>query len=188
MSTTTQPRALLIIDYTNDFVADEGVLTTGQPGQHIEHSIVGLANEYLAAGNYVILPTDLHTENDTFHPESKLFPPHNLENTWGRELYGDLQKWYANHQQDDHVYFFDKNRYSAFANSNLDNYLRSRHITDLTLSGVCTDICVLHTAVDAYNKNYTLTIPTSAVASFDPVGHDWALNHFEHTLGASVIH
>ncbi|GEK28023.1 cysteine hydrolase family protein [Furfurilactobacillus siliginis] len=187
MSTITQPRALLIIDYTNDFVADNGALTTGQPGQIIEPSIIKLADAYIAAGDYVIFPTDLHTANDAFHPESKLFPPHNLANTWGRQLYGHLTDWYTKHQQDDHVYSFDKNRYSAFANSNLDNYLRSRHITDLTLTGVCTDICVLHTAVDAYNKDYTLTIPASAVASFNASGHAWALNHFEQTLGANVI-
>ena len=29
-----------------------------------------------------------------------------------------------------------------------------RGITELCLTGVCTDICVLHTAVDAYNLGY----------------------------------
>lgn len=29
------PEALLIIDYTNDFVADSGALSTGKPGQKL---------------------------------------------------------------------------------------------------------------------------------------------------------
>ena len=32
-------RALINIDYTVDFIADEGALTSGKPGQQIEESI-----------------------------------------------------------------------------------------------------------------------------------------------------
>ncbi|MGN1291177.1 MAG: isochorismatase, partial [Levilactobacillus brevis] len=36
-------QALLIIDYTNDFVADSGALTCGQPGQLLAPTITELA-------------------------------------------------------------------------------------------------------------------------------------------------
>ncbi|TKK63904.1 isochorismatase family protein, partial [Enterococcus faecalis] len=49
------------------------------------------------------------------------------------------------------------------------------------------DICVLHTAVDAYNLGYQLMIPERAVASFDEQGHEWALRHFKQTLGATIL-
>lgn len=127
------------------------------------------------------------SKDDPFHPESALFPPHNLANTWGREFYGPLASWYTEHQTDPHVYAFAKNRYSAFANTNLDNFLRERAINALTLTGVCTDICVLHTAVSAYNLNYPLTIPAAAVATFTPNGQEWALAHFKNSLGATII-
>ncbi|AIG66142.1 cysteine hydrolase family protein [Weissella tructae] len=178
--------ALLIIDYTNDFVATDGALTCGEPGQAIANRIVELANEHLAAGNAVILPTDLHEENDPLHPETALFPPHNLADTWGREFYGPLADWVRDHQDDANVYVYPKNRYSSFANTNLDNYLRSRRITSLHLTGVCTDICVLHTATDGYNLDYDLTVHADAVASFSPSGHDWALQHFQNSMGATV--
>lgn len=183
----TQKKALLIIDYTNDFVADEGALTTGKSGQAIQAQILALMNQFYKNGDYVIFPTDLHHKNDPFHPETKLFPPHNLENTWGRHFYDQVQTWFEAHAKSDQVYAYSKNRYSAFANTNLDNYLRSRKIDSLTLTGVCTDICVLHTAVSAYNLDYQLTVPKDAVASFDPVGHQWALTHFKNTLGAKII-
>lgn len=153
----------------------------------IESEILKLANTFQNNGDYVIFPTDLHIENDPFHPETKLFPPHNLKNTWGHELYDQVQIWFNNHQTDKHVYYFDKNRYSAFVNTNLDNFLRTHKICSLTLTGVCTDICVLHTAISAYNLNYQLTIPQNAVASFDQNGHTWALTHFKNSLGAQVI-
>lgn len=180
-------RALLIIDFTNDFVAPEGALSCGEPGQAITAEIVRLAEEFQTRGDFVILPTDLHQENDPYHPETALFPPHNLAGTWGREFVEPLAKWFQANQGAANVLKMDKNRYSAFANTNLENYLRERKITEIHLVGVCTDICVLHTAVDGYNKNFPLVIHQDAVASFNPVGHEWALEHFQKSLGATVI-
>jgi len=180
-------QALLIIDYTNDFVADKGALTCGQPGQVLAQPIVDLADEMLSAGDWILLPTDVHTPHDPYHPESKLFPPHNVRGTWGRELYGPVKTWYGQHQTEPTVKQFDKTRYSSFAGTALDLRLRERHVTTLHLVGVCTDICVLHTAVDAYNLGYHLVIHQAGVASFDQAGHEWALRHFKNALGAEIV-
>ena len=59
-------KALLIIDYTNDFIADDGALTCGKPGQAIEGHILELADEFYQNGDYVIFPTDGHTPNTNF--------------------------------------------------------------------------------------------------------------------------
>lgn len=116
--------ALLIIDYTNDFVSDKGSLTCGKPAQELENEIVNLADSFLKQNKWVIIPTDLHFPGNKYHPETKLFPPHNLPNTWGRQLYGKLQTWYDANKTNDHVIFMDKTRYSAFAGTNLDLILR----------------------------------------------------------------
>lgn len=179
-------KALLIIDYTNDFVAEKGALTAGAPAQAIEKQIITLADQFAAANDFVYLPTDVHTPGDPYHPETKLFPPHNVRGTWGRQLYGGLQPWYDAHKTQQNVTLFDKTRYSSFAGTPLDIWLRERHVDDLHLVGVCTDICVLHTAVDAYNLNYPLTIHQDAVATFTPGGQEWALNHFKTALNATI--
>jgi nicotinamidase-related amidase len=183
----SQTEALLIIDYTNDFVADNGALTCGKPAQILVPNIVTLADNMLADGGWVYLPTDVHQPNDPYHPEIKLFPTHNVRDTWGRDLYGDLKPWFAQHQRDAKVSQFDKTRYSAFTGTDLDLRLRERHITTLHLVGVCTDICVLHTAVSAYNLGYQLVIHENAVATLTDAGQAWALAHFKGVLGATVI-
>lgn len=180
-------QALLIIDYTNDFVDDKGALTCGKPGQDLEEEIFNLAEKMYQNGDRVWFPTDVHKPNDPYHPETKLFPPHNVRGTWGRELYGGLQDWYNDHNDGETVKLFDKTRYSAFAGTDLDLRLRERKIDTLHLVGVCTDICVLHTAVDAYNLNYKLVIHENGVASFDQKGHEWALGHFKNCLGAEIV-
>lgn len=180
-------KALIHIDYTRDFVAPDGALTCGVPGQNIEGKLVELTKQFIDNGDLVVFAIDLHTGDDPYHPETKLFPPHNLAGSEGRKLYGALQEIYESSRHLAHVVWMDKTRYSAFAGTDLEIRLRSRNIEELHLVGVCTDICVLHTAIDAYNKGFKLVIHQDAVASFDPEGHKWALRHFQNCLGASVI-
>lgn len=178
-------KALIVIDYTYDFVADDGKLTCGKPGQAIENNISTLIEQFIEQNDVVVFANDLHVENDPYHPESKLFPAHNIVGTKGRELYGSVKDLYETYK--DRVISFDKTRYSAFAGTNLDILLRERNVEEVILVGVCTDICILHTAVDSYNLGYKITIPEHAVASFNEIGHKWALGHFKSCLGASII-
>ncbi|MCG3088742.1 cysteine hydrolase family protein [Sporosarcina cyprini] len=178
-------KALLVIDYTNDFVAEDGALTCGQPGIDLENYITGLTESFLDGSHVVIMPVDVHEKDDPYHPESKLFPPHNIRGTSGRHPYGKLNELFEKRKEE--IIWMDKTRYSAFAGTDLDIQLRARGIEEIHLVGVCTDICILHTAVDAYNLGYNIVIHERGVASFDAAGHEWALRHFEKTLGASVV-
>ena len=177
--------ALIVIDYTNDFVATNGKLTCGEPGQAIEKKITTLIEQFVTEQNFVFFANDIHYENDPYHPETKLFPPHNIAGTTGRDLYGAVKDVYDKYQKD--VISFDKTRYSCFAGTNLHQMLTERNVKEIHLVGVCTDICVLHTAVDAYNLGYNITVYKDGVASFNEVGHEWALSHFTSSLGANII-
>lgn len=177
-------KALIIVDYTNDFVADNGQLTCGKPAQQIEQAIVDLAKTFEKSGDFIVLATDKHDSNDPFHPESKLFPEHNVMGTVGREFFGQLAQLVHTHPN---WYQMDKTRYSAFFGTNLDSKLRERHINEIHLCGVCTDICVLHTAIAAYELGYNIVVHEQAVASFNEEGHRYALTHLKNVLGANVV-
>jgi nicotinamidase-related amidase len=176
-------KALIVIDYTVDFVI--GKLPCGEPGTAIEDRITEITKQFADRGDFVVMAVDVHDEHDPYHPETKLFPPHNIRNTDGRHLYGKLQHWYEENQQ--RVYWMDKTRYSAFCGTDLELKLRARGILEIHLVGVCTDICVLHTAVDAYNKGFHIVVHEDAVASFNLQGHEWALGHFKGVVGAQVV-
>ena len=49
--------------------------------------------------------------------------------------------------------------------------LRERRVDTVILTGVLTDICVLHTAIDAYNLGYQIEVVKPAVASIWPENH-----------------
>ncbi len=180
-------RALLVVDYTVDFVADDGRPTCGPPGQKLEERLVQLTGEFLQKEDYVVMAVDMHIPDDPFHPESQLFPEHNVVGSAGRRLYGRLDGIVNEYRGAANLYEMDKTRYSAFAGTDLDLRLRARGISEVHLAGVCTDICVLHTAVDAYNLGYAIAVHADAVQSFDPEGHRWALRHFQTVLGATVL-
>ena len=56
-----------------DFIADNGKLTCGKPGQEIENFIVDRIHSYIDHQDEVIFTMDLHYENDQYHPETQLF-------------------------------------------------------------------------------------------------------------------
>jgi len=182
-----EKKALINVDYTVDFVAPDGALTCGDPGQALEQQMTQLTKNFIENGDFTVFAIDVHEKGDKYHPETKLFPPHNIRNTSGRDLFGTLNDVYETYKEAENVYYLDKTRYSAFAGTDLEIKLRERGITEVHIIGVCTDICVLHTAVDAYNKGFKIVIYKDAVASFNQAGHEWALSHFVHTLGATVI-
>jgi nicotinamidase-related amidase len=180
-------KALISIDYTNDFIADDGALTTGSAGQQIEPEILNITESFIKNNQFIVFAIDSHETSDTYHPENSLFPPHNIVGTVGQQLFGHLQQIYQKQRNSTNIYWINKRHYSAFCGTDLDLRLRERHITEIHLIGVCTDICILHTAVDAYNLGYKIVIHKNAVASFDPIGHQWALKHFQNTLGATLV-
>lgn len=179
-------KALLSIDYTYDFVADEGKLTAGKPAQAIADRIAQVTEEAYNNGDYIFFAIDCHDESDDFHPETRLFPPHNIEGTSGRDLFGPLADFYGKSKADPRVFWMDKRHYSAFSGTNLDIRLRERKVTTVVLTGVLSDICVLHTAVDAYHLGYDIEIVSSAIASITEEAHRFALNHFKNVLGATI--
>lgn len=184
---TNMTKALISIDYTVDFVADNGKLTAGKPAQAIAERIAQVTKEAFENGDYIVFAIDGHEEGDDLHPESKLFPPHNIIGTQGRDLYGPLADFYQEHKDHAQVYWMDKRHYSAFSGTDLDVRLRERRVDTVVLTGVLSDICVLHTAIDAYNKGYQIEVVETAIAALTEESHQFALNHLRHVLGAEII-
>lgn len=182
------PKALLVVDYTIDFIASDGKLTVGEPGQKIESAIAEKIKSHADQNHPIIVISDLHDEADVHHPEHELFPPHNLAGSEGRKLYGGIESLVEKiaTEKPGQLIRLDKRRYSAFCGTPVEQILRQEKIDEIEIVGVCTDICVLHTAVDAYNKGFSVFIDEAAVDSFNREAHHVALDHFESVLGFQV--
>lgn len=179
-------KALIIIDYVNDFVETDGKLTCGPPAQDIENNISQIIEEFSKSDDFIVVASDNHDENDIYNPEHNLFPTHCISGTPGCNLYKNVLSA-VNKANPKKLIKIEKLRYSAFAGTNLDLKLRERNISHIYLVGVCSDICVLHTAVDAYNLGYHIYVYENGIASFNAKGHAFALQHFKNALGATII-
>lgn len=83
-----------------------------------------------------------------------------IENTRGAALHPELD-WQAG----DRVVV--KKRYSAFFGTNLDTLLESLGAQELVLCGVNTHACIRMAAIDAYQRDYRVTLAKECIDSLD---------------------
>ena len=96
-----------------------------------------------------------------------------LSKWWGDCIqYGsrewELIKGLAPLDKDDLI---DKNRYSAFFGTELDERLRSRGIEELIITGVMTNCCCETTARDGFVRDYRIFFVSDATATADEELH-----------------
>lgn len=160
-----------------DFIEVDGALETGEPGRAIVNFIKEKIIEYRSKGYPIIYICDSHEIDDK---EFDMFPPHCIRNTDGSEIIRELEVL-----EEDKI--IKKRRYSAFYGTDLDLYLREKGVDEISLVGVCTNICVLYTAADGRNISYKVNVYKDGVASFDIEAHKFALKELKTTLGCNII-
>jgi len=175
--------ALIIVDMSNDFVADEGSLTAGKPAQEIVPYIIEKANEFLANDQVVVVAMDAHQENDEHF---ELWPAHNITGTKGQELYGDLFDWYKEHETNPNVLMQPKTNYNAFFNTGLAGNLKSRNVEKVHVVGVCTDICNYLTIAGADAEGFKTAIHKRGSATFTDLGETF-IQHMKTCFFTDII-
>ena len=166
---------VLVVDMLRGFLEPGHNLYTGDEARAIIPRVQRLLDEELQAGGHALFIRDTHEPDDL---EFQMFPEHCVRGTAETEVVPELAGYPGEHVA--------KNRYSAFYGTDLADRLEALQPEKIIVTGVCTDICVLHTAADARNRDYIVEVPTDCVASFDPDAHRWALQHMERVLGARL--
>ena len=167
--------AVIVIDLANDFVYPGGMIAdAGGPeyqknAQAIITDLSRLLDAARAAGVTVIYTTDAHTPDDS---ELRKWPPHAMAGTKQAEIIAELAP-----KAGDLV--LDKQTYSPFVSSEIDEVLRERGISKLYITGLHTDCCARHTSGDAFQRGYDLVWVTDALAAFTPEAHADGLEYFK---------
>ncbi len=181
-------RVLIVVDMQNDFVNEEGVLAS-QAARDILPFVKERVQAALQAGDEVVFTLDTHLEDDA---EFDKFAPHCVRGTWGQELIPEL-KALVGDQVSEQVHYVEKNRYSAFFQTDLEEYLGLTTSSPLTavdeveIVGVCTNICCYFTAEELANRDVPTKVYEQGVASFDQKAHTFALEQMQSVLGVEVV-
>jgi len=174
-------KAILVVDMLNGF------LRAGDLASARLDSITARLRDHLireqAAGADLVFLADTHAADD---PEFAMFPPHCVEGSGEDEIVPVLADLAAR----GHV--VRKRTFSGFYGTGLDELLKRLAPDVVEVTGVCTDICVLHTVYDLRVRGYAVVVPRDLVETYDAPGHAadeigrFALAHIRDVLGATV--
>ena len=157
-------RALVVVDFQNDFASPDGALSVAG-GDAIAPRI----NELMRSGDYdlVVATRDWHPpDHGSFTQQGGIWPVHCVQDSGGAELHPDLDAAAVD-------VIVDKGQdpgtdgYSGFDGTNLADLLRERGIDQVTVVGLATDYCVKHTALEALQAGFAVTVDTTAVRGVD---------------------
>jgi nicotinamidase-related amidase len=84
------------------------------------------------------------------------------------------------------VAFLVKARHSIFYETQLDYMLRRQGIERIILIGQVTEQCILYSALDAYVRHYSITVPRDAVCHIHEDLADSALRMMEINMAADI--
>jgi len=159
-------RALIIVDYQNDFAAPDGALAV--PGGE---AIAARINELAASGGLavVVATRDWHPPDHgsfvTVRPDAP-WPVHCVAGSPGAQLHPALERELVD-------VVLDKGTdpategYSAFDGTGLADLLRERGADELLIVGLATDYCVKHTALDGLAEGFAVTVDLDGVRAVD---------------------
>lgn len=168
---------LLVVDVQNDFCPG-GALAVPEGDK-----VVPVINQLMERFKVVVASKDWHPKQ-TVHFEK--WPPHCVQHTQGAEFHPQLQ-----HSRIQQVFLKGTGNkddgYSAYeaTNHDLREYLRSKGVTELYVTGLATDYCVKASALDAVKNGFTTYVVTDAVAAVN-VHPDDGANALEEIKNAGV--
>src|SRR5262245_46642158 len=176
------PRALLIIDFQNDFTTGGALEVRG--GDEIAEPVKRLASRF----DHVLATRDWHPpDHASFETEGGPWPVHCVRGTQGAELHPAMRDIELDAIVDVGVERDDEG-YSGFEKSKLADLLRERGVDEVAVVGLATDYCVRASAIDACRDGFKTSVVTDAIRAVEvePGDGERALEEMR-AAGASLV-
>jgi nicotinamidase-related amidase len=165
--------ALIVDDILHDFVYGK---LKSKSAAGIIPSTKRLISAARRAKVPVIYVCDAHLPSD---PEIKLWGPHAMKGTSGARVVDDLKP-----KKGDYV--LEKRVYSSFHETGLDLLLKDLKMDTVVIVGLYSDICVRHSAADAFYRGYKITIPRDCVQSLAEGENERGLEYMKKIYNANI--
>jgi nicotinamidase-related amidase len=172
-------KAIIILDMLNDFVTGE--LRCERAMQVIPN----LRKLVTAAHNHgvpVVYSNDAHLPVD--EEVVAKWGKHAIKGTKGAEVISSLRPTKKD-------YVTEKRTYSGFHETGLDMLLRGLNhgegVKTVIITGLHTNICVRHTAADAFFRGYKIIVAEDGVEAFTQEDHEQGLKYLKDIYNARIM-
>jgi nicotinamidase-related amidase len=172
-------KAVIVLDMLNDFV------TGDLKCERCTHIIPNLKKLVTAARKHnvpVIYSNDAHLPVDEEVVER--WGKHAIKGTKGAEVIPELKPVTKD-------YVVEKRTYSGFHETGLDMLLRDLYkgegVKTVILTGLHTNICVRHTAADAFFRGYKIIIAKDGVEAFTQKDHEEGLRYLKDIYSSKIM-
>lgn len=172
--------ALLVIDMQNAFLK-KGTPIYLPNSERIISATKKLAEKCRDAGMLVIFTQMFHIYPPK--PYFFVFPerrvnnvPFLIEGSEWVEIHPDFKPL-------DGYLIMRKHRYGSFFNTELEFILKAKGIDTVIITGVTSNVCCLHTAMDAFERDFYVIFISDCSASYDEVRHEGTLRTVDHSFG-----
>ncbi|MEM3443006.1 MAG: isochorismatase family cysteine hydrolase [Candidatus Bathyarchaeia archaeon] len=171
--------AIIVIDMLNDFVTGE---LKCERAQRIIPNLKKLVEAARKHDVPVIYSNDAHYPQD-FEVVEK-WGKHAIKGTKGAEVIPELKPTNKD-------YIVEKRTYSGFYETGLDPLLRSLYKGEgaktVVLTGLHTNMCVRHTAADAFFRGYKIIVAKDCVEAFTQEDNEQGLKYLEYVYNAKLL-
>ena len=172
--------ALLVIDVQNFFVEDGAPLGLASAREMIP-ALNSLVTELKEKGCLIIYTRQKHDNFDNNY--KTLFPDHFKED--GKPLLTTDSHWFQIYPKlvnlQDH--FIDKDRYTAFYQTNLELILRANNIENVVITGLATNVCCESTARDAFFRGFNVYFLSDCNVTINDEMHNATLQSIAFAFG-----
>jgi nicotinamidase-related amidase len=171
--------AVIVIDMLNDFVTGK---LEAKRAQHIIPNLKRLVEAARENKVPVVYSNDAHYPQDV--EVTRKWGNHAIKGTKGAEVIPELKPA----EKD---YIVEKRTYSGFYETGLDSLLRSLYKGEgaktVILGGLHTNMCVRHTAADAFFRGYNIIIAKNGVEAFTEKDQEEGLKYLEYVYNAKIM-
>ena len=169
MRSILQKPVLLVIDMQKDFFTDGELCDVRQNLVQNINTVISRAREKDIPIIWVKqeFETDL---SDAFLVMRDKNIKVTIKDTEGAEILDELDR-----KESDLLVI--KKRYSAFFQTPLEEILKKLSPSKLILTGINTHACIRAAAIDAYQRNFRVVIPSDCVHSWDKEHHEVTLKY-----------
>ncbi len=165
--------AFLVIDMLNDYLLPDGLVFCKQCRTIIPNVRAGI--EYARRRGIVVVYVNTRL-SDGGGPLAGKWGMHAETGTRGAAVVDELSP-----RDGDLV--VGKQAYNGFTGTELNEGLRQRGVAELVVTGIHTHVCVLLTAVAAFELGYKVTVLEDCIATAHRPNHDSRLRFFKTHVG-----